>query len=71
MEERKALVDKIITMMKRDGGFFHNASEWDRAALRPQFFGWLAGIGKGIRISWPEDVREAYKQYLQGIVDSL
>ncbi len=36
MEERKALVDKIITMMKRDGGFFHNASEWDRAALRPQ-----------------------------------
>ena len=39
--------------------------------VSPQFFGWLAGIGKGIRISWPEDVREAYKQYLQGIVDSL
>ena len=37
----------------------------------PQFFGWLAGIGKGIRISWPEYVREKYKQYLQGIVDSL
>ena len=31
----------------------------------------IAGIGKGIRISWPEDVREAYKQYLQGIVDCL
>ena len=39
--------------------------------VSPQFFRWLAGIGKGIRISWPEDVREAYKQYLQGIVDSL
>ena len=39
--------------------------------VSPQFFGWLAGIGKGIRISWPEDVREAYKQYLQGIVDCL
>ena len=39
--------------------------------VSPQFFGWLAGIGRGIRISWPEDVREAYKQYLQGIVDSL
>ena len=36
MAERKALVDKIISMMKREGGFFHNRSEWDRAALRPQ-----------------------------------
>ena len=39
--------------------------------VSPQFFGWLAGIGKGIRISWPEDVREEYRQYLQGIVESL
>ena len=36
MAERKALVEKIINMMKRGEGFFHNASEWDRAALRPQ-----------------------------------
>ena len=35
MQERKALVDKIIGMMKQ-GDFFNNASEWDRAALRPQ-----------------------------------
>ena len=28
MQERKALVDKIIGMMKQ-GDFFHNASEWD------------------------------------------
>ena len=35
MAERKALVDKIINTMKQ-GNFFHNASEWDRAALRPQ-----------------------------------
>ena len=35
MQERKALVDKIIGMMKQ-GDFFHNASEWDRDALRPQ-----------------------------------
>ena len=39
--------------------------------VSPQFFGWLAGIGKGIRISWPEDVREEYKQYLQGIVENV
>ena len=36
-----------------------------------QFFGWLAGIGKGIRISWPEDVREEYRQYLQKIMDTI
>ena len=35
MKERKALVDKIIGMMK-EGDFFHNASEWDSLALRPQ-----------------------------------
>ena len=35
MRERKALVDKIIGMMKQ-GDFFHNASEWDSVALRPQ-----------------------------------
>ena len=38
--------------------------------ISPQFFGWLAGLGKGIRISWPEDVREEYKAYLKEIVDS-
>ena len=39
--------------------------------VSPQFFGWLAGIGKGIRISWPEDVREEYRAYLQGIVENM
>ena len=39
--------------------------------VSPQFFGWLAGIGKGIRISWPEDVREEYRQYLQKIMDTI
>ncbi len=34
-----------------------------------QFFGWLAGIGKGIRISWLEDVREEYKAYLKEIIE--
>ena len=33
MQERKTLVDKIISMMKQ-GDFFHNASEWDRTGLR-------------------------------------
>jgi len=36
--------------------------------ISPQFFGWLAGIGKGIKIFRPEDVREAYREYLRGII---
>ena len=36
-------------------------------SVSPQFFGWLAGLGKGIRISWPEDVRSEYKAYLNEV----
>lgn len=39
--------------------------------ISPQFFGWLAGLGKGIRISWPEDVREEYREYLRQIIDDV
>lgn len=39
--------------------------------VSPQFFGWLAGIGKGIRIHWPEDVREQYREYLLEIMENL
>ena len=34
MNERKALVDKIIGMMQQ--GYFFNKEEWNRASLRPQ-----------------------------------
>ena len=34
MEDRKALVDKIIGMMQQ--GYFFNQEEWNREALRPQ-----------------------------------
>jgi len=36
--------------------------------ISPQFFGWLAGIGKGIKICRPEDVREEYREYLREII---
>lgn len=38
-------------------------------SVSPQFFGWLAGLGEGIRISWPEDVREEYKEFLRRILE--
>ena len=34
------------------------------AAVSPQFFGWLTGIGDKMRIAAPEHVKKAYREYL-------
>ena len=39
------------------------------AAVSPQFFGWLTGIGAGMQIEGPENVREQYREYLQEIIE--
>ena len=38
-------------------------------SVSPQFFGWLAGIGPGLRIDKPERVRDAFKAHLDRIRD--
>jgi len=38
------------------------------AAVSPQFFGWVTGIGSRLRIAAPEHVRKEYKEYLQEIM---
>ena len=38
-EDRKALVDKIISMM--ESGYFLQRPEWNREALRPRAGTWL------------------------------
>ena len=37
-------------------------------AVSNQFFGWLAGLGDGVEIVAPEDVRGDYQKYLQDIL---
>ena len=37
-------------------------------SVSPQFFGWMAGIGAGMRIESPENVRMQYKEYLENIL---
>ena len=39
-------------------------------AVSSQFFGWITGIGFGMRIVGPEDVRRQYKEYLQSVVQN-
>lgn len=39
------------------------------AAVSRQFYGWVTGIGKEMRIAGPEPVKEEYKKYLQEILE--
>ena len=38
-------------------------------SVSPQFFGWVTGIGNGMRISGPATVVQSYRKYLQEIMD--
>ncbi|MEZ3487965.1 MAG: transcriptional regulator [Lachnospiraceae bacterium] len=38
------------------------------AAVSPQFFGWVTGIGSGLRIAGPGHVRKEYREYLKKIM---
>ena len=77
-EERKltlegvnSVVGPVIDRFGTDIMMFPSGDDHFRVsvtvAVSPQFFGWLAGLGKGIHIAFPEDVREAYRSYLQGV----
>ena len=37
-------------------------------SVSSQFFGWLTGVGSGMRIVGPEEVRQQYKVYLQSVL---
>ncbi len=65
------VIDRFGTdmIMKPEGGDHFSATV--TVSVSPQFFGWLAGVGSGLKISWPEDVREEYKAYLQEIIDTV
>lgn len=39
-----------------------------KVAVSRQFFGWLTGLGKGVKIESPTKVEEAYRSYLQEIL---
>ena len=35
--------------------------------ISPQFFGWLCGLGKGVKITFPDEVIEQMKKHVDGI----
>lgn len=38
-------------------------------SVSPQFYGWVAGVGNGMEILGPQEVREDYKKYLKDMLD--
>ena len=38
-------------------------------AVSRQFFGWLTGLGNGVQIISPPEIRTQYQQYLKDILD--
>ena len=54
-----------ISLVPEDGEHFHVHVT---VAVSPQFFGWVTGIGPGIEIASPSNVREAYGAYLADIL---
>ena len=41
-----------------------------RAAVSTQFYGWITGLGKQIKILAPTDVAKGYLQFLNGIIQN-
>ena len=41
-----------------------------RASVSPQFFGWITGIGAGIQIDGPKDVKEEYRNFIAEILSN-
>lgn len=40
-----------------------------KAVVSPQFFGWLSGLGSGVKIVTPEAVQSEYRQFLQKLLE--
>lgn len=39
-------------------------------SVSPQFFGWVTGIGSGMKITGPENVKAEYKAYMQDVLEN-
>ncbi len=56
---------KDIPVRKRDEEHF---SVRVKVALSGQFYGWVTGLGKGAKITAPEDVAKGYRSYIENIL---
>lgn len=57
-----------VAMRKAGTGFIRIRAD---VAVSPQFYGWLAGLGKRIKIISPEWVCSAYREWIKSILSDL
>ena len=55
----------IMIIPKADGTFRAHVV----VTVSPQFFGWVTGIGSGMRIAGPQNVQKEYREYLAKILE--
>ena len=69
----KYLVGVLIDRFGKDIMIVPDGDEYIRAhvlvSVSPQFFGWITGLGKGVEIVSPENVRDEYQQFLREIMN--
>ena len=72
LECRNELAGVVIDRFGHDVWMCPHGEDHFRArvpvAVSSQFFGWITGIGSGMRIVGPEDVKQQYKEYLQSVL---
>lgn len=56
---------KDVHVLKDDGEHF---TAHVKVTVSQQFFGWLVGLGSGVCIASPQDVKNAYIEHLKGII---
>ncbi len=56
-----------VILMQSDADHFRTIVT---VAVSPQFFGWLTGLGSGIRIVGPEGVKVKYREFLAGLLEN-
>lgn len=57
---------KSVTVRKKDDGHFITRV---KVAVSGQFFGWVTGLGAGVKIVSPENVKKEYKEFLEMLVN--
>ena len=72
LECRNELAGVVIDRFGHDVWMCPHGEDHFRArvlvSVSSQFFGWITGIGSGMRIVGPEDVQQQYKEYLKNMI---
>lgn len=68
------MLDTVVDKFGREGHYYYQVDEKHfsvqvEVAVTDQFFGWLCGLGKQVKIISPPPIQEKYKEHLEKIKD--